>query len=153
MQYYMHIGGQQLGPFEENQLIANGLTPETPVWAAGMAGWLPANQVPELGTLLYQQQQQQPPQYAQPSQPMPETYMVWAILATLWCCLPFGIVAIVKAAEVSSRYNAGNYSGAVESSQAAKKWCIWAAVCGIFITLVYAIVIVACGLSEGVIGM
>ena len=44
MQYYMHINGQQVGPFDESLLMLNGLTPTTPVWADGMTGWMPANQ-------------------------------------------------------------------------------------------------------------
>ena len=38
MQYYMHINGQQVGPFDESLLMLNGLTPTTPVWADGMTG-------------------------------------------------------------------------------------------------------------------
>lgn len=45
MQYYMHINGQQVGPFDESLLMLNGLTPTTPVWADGMTGWMPASQV------------------------------------------------------------------------------------------------------------
>ena len=43
--------------------------------------------------------------------PMPDNHLVGAILATLFCCVPFGIVAIVQAAQVNSAYNSGNYDG------------------------------------------
>jgi len=41
---------------------------------------------------------------------------VQAILCTLFCCLPFGIVAIVFAAQVDGKLAAGDYNGAVYSS-------------------------------------
>ena len=39
-------------------------------------------------------------------------HMVWAILTTLFCCLPFGIVSIVHAARVDSLSAAGDIAGA-----------------------------------------
>jgi Interferon-induced transmembrane protein len=49
-------------------------------------------------------------------------YLVWAILATLCCCLPAGIVAIVYAAQVDGKLEAGDYAGAVAASDNAKMW-------------------------------
>jgi hypothetical protein len=50
-------------------------------------------------------------------------YLVQAILCTLFCCLPFGIVAIVFAAQVDARLAAGDCAGAVNSSNQARMWC------------------------------
>ncbi|MBN1125367.1 MAG: CD225/dispanin family protein [Sedimentisphaerales bacterium] len=50
-------------------------------------------------------------------------YLVQAILITLCCCLPFGIVAIVYAAQVNGKLQAGDYQGALECSGKAKMWC------------------------------
>ena len=149
MKYYMHIGGQQVGPYEENELPSHGLTASTMVWREGMPDWVAASQVPELSHLL--PPSQQPPSYqpqpgygpqqpygAQP--PMPDTYMVWAILATLLCCLPFGIVSIVKASQVSSLYYQGNYAEARAASRAARNWAIASAVSSGAIVLVYVAV-------------
>ena len=77
--------------------------------------------------------------------PMPETYLVWAILATVLCCVPFGIVSIVNAAGVSSAYNQGNYQLAQQKSDNAKKWAIISAVCGFVFSIIYAIIIIAEG--------
>jgi hypothetical protein len=52
-------------------------------------------------------------------------YLPQAILTTLFCCLPFGIVAIVYAAQVNTKLQAGDYEGAMQSSKNAKIWC-WA---------------------------
>lgn len=50
-------------------------------------------------------------------------YLVFAILATVLCCLPTGIPAIIYAAQVNSKLQAGDYVGAQESSKNAKMWC------------------------------
>jgi predicted RNA-binding Zn-ribbon protein involved in translation (DUF1610 family) len=53
----------------------------------------------------------------------PPNYLVQAILVTLFCCLPFGIVAIVYAAQVNGRAHAGDMAGAQSASDSAKMWC------------------------------
>ncbi len=52
----------------------------------------------------------------------PPNYLVWGILTTILCCLPFGIVSIVYAAQVNSKWMAGDYDGAQSSSRNAKIW-------------------------------
>lgn len=52
-----------------------------------------------------------------------ENHMVWAILVTLFCCLPLGIPAIVFSSQVDDKMNKGDYSGAVESANKAKTFC------------------------------
>ncbi len=51
-QWYLSRGGQNFGPFDANQLPQNGLTRDSYVWRNGMAGWVPASQVPELSHLF-----------------------------------------------------------------------------------------------------
>ena len=50
-------------------------------------------------------------------------YLVQAILVTLCCCLPFGIVSIVYAAQVNAKAKVGDIQGALDSSGKAKMWC------------------------------
>ncbi len=50
-------------------------------------------------------------------------YLVFAILATVFCCLPTGIVSIIYAAQVNGKLQAGDYAGAQEASRNAKTWC------------------------------
>lgn len=52
----------------------------------------------------------------------PPNHLVWAILATLFCCLPTGIAAIVYAAQVDGKWAAGDHQGARTSSDKAKFW-------------------------------
>jgi hypothetical protein len=63
-------------------------------------------------------------------------YLVHSILATLCCCLPFGIVAIVYAAQVNTKLAAGDLAGAQASSRSARTWVIVSVVAGIFAGLV-----------------
>jgi membrane protease subunit (stomatin/prohibitin family) len=51
-QWYIYHNGQQLGPFALNQLTQQGLTAQTQVWKAGMAGWQSVAEIPELSSLL-----------------------------------------------------------------------------------------------------
>ena len=69
----------------------------------------------------------------------PKTWLVESILATFFCCLPFGVVGIVYAASVSTKFNAGDIDGAIKASQQAGKWTrwsLWIALAGIFIYIV-----------------
>ena len=70
------------------------------------------------------------PQYQQ--NPCPKTWLVESILATILCCMPFGIVGIVYAAKVESRYNAGMYAEAREASSNAKMWTLISAAVALF---------------------
>nr|ABB84832.1 conserved bacterial hypothetical protein [uncultured delta proteobacterium DeepAnt-1F12] len=59
---------------------------------------------------------------SEPGGPMPPNYMVQAILATLFCCMPVGIVAIIKSSAVATAYNSQGYQAALTASEEAKKW-------------------------------
>lgn len=159
MDYFIVRNGQQAGPFPVDRLAAEGVTPSTQIWCQGMANWAPASSVPEVANALEMASYQQPPQYQNPPQyqtpgyqpqqpyqpfgpqtsstPMPKTYMTEAILVTLFCCLPFGIAAIVNASNVSSAYTMGNVALAEEKSKNAKKWCTWGLVSSLIIFLLY----------------
>lgn len=84
-----------------------------------------------------------PQQYGQPTGSPPPNYLVWAILSTLFCCLPLGIPSIVFAAQVNSKYANGDVAGAMESSAKAKKFAIWSAVAGVIVTGLYIVFLVA----------
>jgi len=78
---------------------------------------------------------QLPPRLPQP--PMPPTFMVWAILATICCCLPAGIVAIIFSSQVSTRYFARDYEGARRASERTELWIIISIVTGIVTNALY----------------
>ncbi len=51
-------------------------------------------------------------------------YLTQAILVTLCCCWPFGIVAIIQAAKVNTLVAEGDYEAARRASDSAKTWCL-----------------------------
>jgi hypothetical protein len=54
----------------------------------------------------------------------PKTYLAESILVTIFCCVPFGIVGIVHAANVSSRYFIGDIEGSLKAQKEARKWTL-----------------------------
>ncbi len=71
------------------------------------------------------------PQPGWPPQREPDNYLVWAILVTVLCCLPFGIVSIVYSTKVSGLWAQGRYPEAQTAADNAKKWAIIGAVVGV----------------------
>jgi len=58
----------------------------------------------------------------------PNNYLVWAILSTVLCCLPLGIVSIIKATNVNTLWAQGNYEAAHKSAADAKKFALISAI-------------------------
>ncbi|MDR3260970.1 MAG: CD225/dispanin family protein [Tannerella sp.] len=83
--------------------------------------------------------------------PMPENYMVWAVLATVFCCLPLGIVSVISASKVSSAYYVGDYAGAQRAARDAKKWATWSALAAVIVIglyiLVYVVIFAVAGIA------
>ena len=50
-------------------------------------------------------------------------YLAFAILSTIFCCIPAGIPAIVYSSQVNSKLLAGDLVGAQAASNNAKLWC------------------------------
>lgn len=69
--------------------------------------------------------------------PKPNSFLVWAILSTLFCCLPFGIVSIVYASKVDGLWVAGDYDGAEEAASKARTWFWWSFGTAIALWIVY----------------
>jgi hypothetical protein len=67
-----------------------------------------------------------------------------ALFCTLLCCLPCGIVSLVYADKVNSRFLMGDHAGALQASENAKTWA-WA---GIIIGLVIMFIGFVVAVSE-----
>ncbi|WP_259068497.1 CD225/dispanin family protein [Mucilaginibacter sp. X4EP1] len=85
--------------------------------------------------------------FSQAPNPRPKNWLVESILVTIFCCLPFGIVGIVFAASVNSKYDAGDYEGALTTSQQAGKWTKIGFWTGLAVIVLYFIFVFAIGLS------
>jgi hypothetical protein len=88
----------------------------------------------------------QPPQPGWPApqpgwqgQPEPDNHLVWAILCTVLCCLPFGIVSLVYSSKVSGLWSQGRYGEAQAAADDAKKWAIIGAIVGGVIAVIIVV--------------
>lgn len=72
----------------------------------------------------------------------PDNCLVWAILATVFCCLPFGIVSIVYAAKVDSEWALGHYDEAEAAARTARTWAIVSIVVPLVVLFLYIAVII-----------
>lgn len=75
-------------------------------------------------------------------QPPPDNHMVWAILSTVMCCLPLGIVAIIKASKVEQLWYRGFHAEAQKAADEAKKWSIYSAVSIGVVVVLYIILMI-----------
>lgn len=159
MNYHVARNGQQLGNYPKEDAIARysrgEILPGDLVWCEGMPNWLPASQVfgsagappppapvapPPPPTSGGGTRIPGPIPYDVTSAsrpPKPDNYLVWSILATVLCCLPAGIVAIIYSTQVDSKYNAGDYAGAEASAKTAKMWAMISAGVILLIGLIY----------------
>ncbi|MFT7605116.1 MAG: hypothetical protein ACI8VT_002709 [Saprospiraceae bacterium] len=172
-QYYYANGDQQLGPFSFPELQSKNLQKDTYVWYEGLTDWTRAGDLPELNVLFEappeQIQTRQPPLYQTPPPPAqqtggyqqpqnqggyqqryepasgikPKTWLVEAILTTVLCCLIGGIIGIVYASQVDTKWAQGDVVGAQKASDNAKLWVMISAGIGLVIVVFYLIAFVA----------
>lgn len=86
-----------------------------------------------------------PPAPRKPSLP---SFLVPAVLATLFCCAPFGVAAVVYAARVDPLLAGGDPAGAEEAARKARLWTWVAFGAGLLPWLVYGLVAVIALLEE-----
>jgi|SRR5579871_3124441 len=143
---YKIIGGdgKEYGPVSAEQLrqwMTEGrVNAQTRAQAEGSTTWQPLGEFPEFAvppTTGAVPPSATPPPPPAPGQPRPQisNYLVPAILSTICCCLPFGVVAIIFAAQVNTKLQAGDIPGAMEASKKAKMWCWLSLVFGIIAQL------------------
>ena len=77
----------------------------------------------------------------------PDNNLVWGILATVLCCLPLGIVSIVKATQVSGLWAQGRYPEAQQAADDAKKFAMWGAIAGVVVIVLYLVFSLVVGVS------
>ena len=154
--YFYSDGTNKFGPFSIDELREKNITEETLIWFQGLSEWLPARNFSELNDVFAPS----PPPITSPratsysqssnidSQQPPKTWLVESILATLFCCLPLGIVGIVNASKVESRFYAGDFDGAQQASADAAKWTKISFGIGIAVGVIYFIVMLAAGLGS-----
>jgi len=81
----------------------------------------------------------------------PPNYLVFAILTTIFCCQILGIVSIVFAAQVNSKWHSGDIQGAIDASKNAKLWAWIAFGSGLIIAVVFTLLAIF-GALAGILG-
>jgi hypothetical protein len=74
--------------------------------------------------------------------PSVPNYLPQAILTTLFCCLPFGVIAVAYASQVNTHLITGNYQAAQYAADKAKFWSWVSFGVGISFWLLYILWIV-----------
>lgn len=140
---YKIIGsdGKEYGPISLEQLkqwvLEGRLNKQSKVLPEGATDWRTVGELPELDVIM-----PPPPSNfsaAAAGANIPN-YLWQSIAVTLCCCLPFGVVAIVYAAQVKSKAGVGDIAGAQEASNKAKMWCWIGFGIGIVINLIAVVV-------------
>lgn len=80
--------------------------------------------------------------------PKINNWLIPAIFTTACCCLPFGIPAIIFAAQVNSKIQSGDYAGAQISADRAKFWTILGIALGLVFFVIYSVVGLMTGFSN-----
>ena len=79
----------------------------------------------------------------------PNNNLALAIISTIACCMPLGIVSIIYSTKVNTEYDKGNYEGAEAASKSAKTWGIAAIATGVVAIVLYIIFMVVFAASNG----
>ncbi len=72
----------------------------------------------------------------------PPSYLALAIVVTILCCVPFGIVGIVYSSKVESCLGTGDLDGAWEYSRKARNWSVAGLVLSVLFWIVYVVLII-----------
>ncbi len=78
-----------------------------------------------------------------------DTWLWQSIVATLLCCLPIGIAAIIFSAQAQSAINVGDHAKAQEKARLAKTLTIVAVVFGLLFVGGWILMVVVGGLAYG----
>ncbi len=154
MKYYIAVDNHPEGPFDLSELSSQNVKPDTLLWCEGMPQWKQASEIAEVRTLLFPSMPAIPPAFdsqkfgrteiptpkyePQPQyRECPKSYLAQAILCTIFCCVPLGIVAIVYAAQVESNWAKGFYDEAEKKSDNARQFVNWSFWLGLIGSIIY----------------
>ena len=170
-EYFYLDGETRVGPISLSTLKKASISPTTMIWNYSLPNWVEARTIPELAEIFAPANTPSPSSSSSTTNygtnfntektsrntsrntdrkpPVPDSYLAYAIVSTIYCCFPFGIASIVYASKVVSTYIAGDYTGAKQASENAKKWAIWAAIAGGVFWTLYLLFFVILGITTG----
>lgn len=77
--------------------------------------------------------------------------LILAIVVTVLCCLPLGLVGVVYAAQVNARAQGGDIAGAEDAARKARLWSFWGLGVGLALYTGY-VVLAVLGALGGMLG-
>lgn len=139
--YYIQKEAQRIGPISKEvleQMITGGqVLPTDLYWKKGMGNWEPVSNLGIEGV----QAHSLPPTpgnqqaFVRSSPPTVPNYLPWAIVATILCCIPGGIVAIVYSNKANTLAAAGDIASARRSADSARVWLIISVIVGVLASI------------------
>ncbi|XP_033638926.1 cell death-inducing p53-target protein 1 homolog [Asterias rubens] len=72
----------------------------------------------------------------------PNDYLCFSIFVMLLCCLPFGIIALIKSMDVRSLVAVRDFNAAARASKSAKNWNVAGLVSGLMIYIFTVIIMI-----------
>lgn len=70
----------------------------------------------------------------------PGNNLALAIFSTVCCCVPLGVVAIIKASKVNDLFDQGRIDEAQQNADEAKKYALISIACGFVVNVIVFIV-------------
>ncbi len=149
--YFYSDGVNSFGPFSLEQLQEKSINRDTLIWYQELGDWKKAETLPELEGYF----KTVPPPLSKATTPPaynaranndssnkmpPKTWLLESVLATVLCCLPFGIVGIVYASRVETYFYKGEYLAALEASDNAKTWTLISICLGVIMVVGFSMV-------------
>lgn len=158
MKYYFARDNRPQGPYSLDELRQFALTPDTLIWIPGNPDWKEARNFPEVMEVIsggavpppfyparYNQQTSgpriyrpidnyRPEEYGADGryQPLrPDNYLAEAIVVTILCCNPLGIISIVYGSRVNRLYDERRFDEARQASANARNWFVATLISGI----------------------
>lgn len=144
--YYVDSDGATKGPFPLNYFKTNHINGHSWIWHEGLPQWIEAHTIPSLrqymrndipvsfsakkGVIDFEKERMHIPSKDILPQTeldvlrsrVPKTWLIEAILITIFCCIPFGVVAIVYASRVAPFWRRGLYGESIAASNKAGMW-------------------------------
>lgn len=170
--YYVDSDGATQGPVNIGHFKTNFINGHSWVWHDGLPQWVEAHTVPSLRSYmrsdlpasfstkkgivdLEKERMNIPVNKVLPKTELdvlrsrvPKTWMIEAVLTTIFCCIPFGIVAIIYASRVAPYWRKGFYGESIASSNKAGLWVKISVVLTIMIWVIYTLLWIFTPLAE-----
>ena len=156
MKYYIARDNKPVGPLQLDELRRYSIGPDTLIWVPGNADWKAARCFPEVMAVVSENVTPPPfvaAKFNRPNvdtqvyearinpneygadgryQPLrPNNYLAEAIVVTVLCCNPLGIISIIYGAKVNKLYDERCFDDARRASVNARNWFVATLISGV----------------------